>query len=183
MLFLYQLNNQLVHLGLRLSGAGKTCVAAQVLIGHGFQCHHIEFITHTVTGYHGAGQFGSLLNIIGCTGGNATKCNFFGSSAACVGCDLILNFFLGHQVVIVLLHLHGIAQSAGGSGNNSDLLNGSAVGLQGCHQRMANFMVCNSHFLLVGENGIFLLIACDDHLNGFFQVCLSRELSAVTNGS
>ena len=57
------------------------------------------------------------------------------------------------------------------------------MSLESSNQCMTDFMVCNCHFFLVGENSVFLLIACDDHFNGFFQICLGCELSAITDCS
>ena len=48
---------------------------------------------------------------------------------------------------------------------------------------MTNFMVSNRHFFLIGKNSVFLLVACNDYFNGFFQVSLGSELSAITDCS
>ena len=44
-------------------------------------------------------------------------------------------------------------------------------------------MVCNHHFLLVGENSVFLLITCNNCFNAFLKVSLRCCLSSLTDGS
>ena len=85
--------------------------------------------------------------------------------------------------MVALLHLHGVAQGAGGSGDDGDFLNRGGVGLQGGHQSMADFMVGNGHLFLVCQDGVLLLVACNDHLNGFLQIGLGDHRPVVPDGS
>ena len=81
--------------------------------------------------------------------------------------------------MVALLHLHGVAQSAGGAGHNGDLLHRGGMALQGRHQGMADFMIGHQLLLLVGEDGVLLLVAGNDHLNALLQVGLGGKLPAI----
>ena len=85
---------------------------------------------------------------------------------------------LAHQVVVALLHLHGVAQGAGGAGDDGDLLHRGGVGLLGRHQGVADLVVGHDPLLLVGEDGVLLLVAGDDHLDALLQVGLGGEAAA-----
>lgn len=63
------------------------------LVLNTFHCHHIEIITHTVTGNHTSGKLCRLLNIIGRTSCNGMENQFFRSSSPGKGCNLIFEFF------------------------------------------------------------------------------------------
>ena len=69
--------------------------------------------------------------------------------------------------MVALLHLHGVAQRAGGAGHDGDLLHRRGVGLQGRHQRVADLVVGHDLLLVVGHDGVLLLVARDDDLDAF----------------
>ena len=81
--------------------------------------------------------------------------------------------------MVALLHLHGVAQGAGGAGNDCDFLYWSRVGLLGGHQSVADLVIGNRPFLLICQDGIFLLIAGDHNLNALLQIRLGRKASTV----
>ena len=80
--------------------------------------------------------------------------------------------------MVALIHLHGVAQSAGGAGDNGDLLYRGRVALAGSHQGVANLVVGDDPLFVVGEDGILLLIAGNDDLDALLQVGLG-DLSAA----
>ena len=181
MLGLYQFHNLLVDLPLGLCRACQRGVAAQILVGDGFQCHHIKLFAHTIAGQHGTCQLGRLLDIVGSAGGNRVECHFLGSSAAGEGGDLIFQLFLAHQVVVALVHLHGVAQSAGGAGDNGDLLYRGRVGLLCRHQCVTDLVIRHDALFLVRKDGILLLVTGNDHLDAFLKVCLRDALASGTD--
>ena len=181
MLGLDQLHHFLVDLPLGLGRAGQGGIAAQILVGDGLQSHHVKVLAHAVAGDHGAGQLGGLLDIVGSTGGDGTEDHFLGSAAARQGSDLVLQLFLAHEVVVALIHLHGVAQGTRGAGDNGDLLHRGGVVLQGCHQGMADLVVSHDALFVVGQDGILLLIAGNDHLDALFQVGLGHALAACAD--
>ena len=182
MLGLYQLHDPLVNLALGLGRAGQRGVAAQILVVHRLQGHHVELFAHAVTGEHGAGKLGGLLDVVGRAGGDGAKHHFLGSTSAGEGGDLIFQLFLGHQVVVALFDLHGVAQCARGAGDDGDLLHGCGVILKRRHQCVADLMVGYDALFLVGEDGVLLLVACNDHLDALLKVCFRDRLAAGAHG-
>ena len=45
---------------------------------------------------------------------------------------------------------------------------------------MPDLVIGNDLLLVVGENGIFLLVAGDNHFDALLEVCLCRKLPSVT---
>ena len=84
--------------------------------------------------------------------------------------------------MVALLHLHRVAQGPGGAGYDGDLLHRGGVGLHGRHQRMANLVVGDDLLLVVGHNGILLLVTGDDHLDALLQIRLRGEAAVVPDG-
>ena len=81
--------------------------------------------------------------------------------------------------MVALFHLHGVAQSAGGTGDNGDFLHGRGVRLLCGHKSVSDLMISDDTLLLVCQNGVFLLVAGNDHLNTLLQVRLGGKASAV----
>ena len=178
-----QFNDLPVDQGRGLRGACQGSISAQILVIDRFQGDHTEIIAHAVAGDHGPGHPGGPFNIIGSAGGNRAELYLLRRAAAAEGGDLIFHLGLAHQVMIALfLDLHGITQSAGGTGNDRDLLYRSRMGLHGCHQGMADLMVGHDQLFLVGQDGVLLLITGNDHLDAFLQIRLGGEFPAVPDG-
>ena len=57
------------------------------------------------------------------------------------------------------------------------------MALHGRDQRVADFVIGNRPLFLVGKDGILLLIARDDHLDGLFHVRLGGEFPSVPDGA
>ena len=55
------------------------------------------------------------------------------------------------------------------------------IGLQGGHQGVADLVVGHNALFRVGENGVLLLVACDDHLNALLQIRLGGKSTAIPN--
>ena len=81
--------------------------------------------------------------------------------------------------MVPLIHLHGIAQCAGGTGYNRNLLHRRGVGLAGRHQGVADFMVSHDPLLFICKNGVLFLIAGDYHLNAGLQILLRHRLAVI----
>ena len=181
MLLLYQLHDLSVDLGLSFGGAGKGGVAAQILVGDGFQGDHVKVVAHAVAGDHGAGQLRGLLDVVGSARGDGAECHFLSSAAAGKCGDLVFDLFLTHEIMVALIHLHGVAQGSGGSGDDGDLLHRRGMGLLRRDQRVADLMIGDDLFLMVRQDGILLLVSGDDHLDALLQIRLGHHLPAVAH--
>ena len=85
--------------------------------------------------------------------------------------------------MVALVHLHGVAQCAGGAGDNSDLLHRCRVGLLGCHKGVADLMVGYDALFVVGQDGVLLLVAGNDHLDALLKVGLRHALATRPHGT
>ena len=179
MLAFYKVYHLFVDFSLGLGRTGQGSVAAQILIGYCLQSYHVEIRTHTVAGDHCPCQFGCLFDIVGSACGGRVKYQFLRSPSSGKSGDLILQFFLAHQVVVAFFYLHGIAKSAGSTGNNGDLLDRSRICLLCCHQSMSDLVICHHFLFLICEDGIFLLITGDDYLNTFLQISLCHIFPVI----
>ena len=83
--------------------------------------------------------------------------------------------------MIALIDLQGIAQRAGGSGNDRDLLHRRGVGLHGGHKRMADFVIGHDVLFLVGQDRALLLIAGDNGFDARLKVFLRRRFPVVAD--
>ena len=92
------------------------------------------------------------------------------------GCNLVFQLFTAHQVVLIFIHLHRIAEGAGRTRDNGDLRNWSGMALQCCDECMADLVVGNDQFLFVGHDLILLLVSGDDNLNALLQIRLGDEI-------
>ena len=99
------------------------------------------------------------------------------SSAGKCG-DLVLQLLLAHQIMVAVLHLHRVSEGAGSTRHDRNLLHRSGIVLFRCHKRMADLMVGNNFFLLIGKDGILLLISRD---NDFYTLLKIRlfDITAV----
>ena len=181
-LFLYQSHHHLINLGLGFRRNGKAGISSKILIMQLFHGYHSHLRIHTVAGYHGSCRLGSSLNIIGSSCSAGMENEFLRTTSAGESGNLIFQFFLRIEIMVSLfLHLHGISQGSGCSGNNGDFMNRSGVLLQSSNQGMSNLMVCNNQLFLLCHHLIFLLVTGNNHLDGLFQVGLDNSFSAGTN--
>ena len=97
--------------------------------------------------------------------------------------DAAFDLLAGHEIFVRLLDLHGVSQRAGGAGDDGDLLHGCGVRLFCSDERVADLVVGHGALFLVGEDGIFLLIACDDDLDALLQIGLCDDLASVAHGA
>ena len=65
--------------------------------------------------------------------------------------NLILQFFLSHQEMLLLIYLHGISQCTGGTWNDRDLMDRCRICLLGSNQCMTNLMIGNDQLFLIGK--------------------------------
>ena len=73
-------------------------------------------------------------------------------------------------------------QCARGAGDDGDLLHGGGVGLLGGDQSVADLMVGYDALFVIGQDGVLLLVACNDHLDALLQVGLGHALAARADG-
>ena len=104
-------------------------------------------------------------------------------TAAGQGCNLVFQLFAAHQVVLIFIHLHRIAEGAGRTRDNGDLRNRSGMALQCCDECMADLVIGNDQFLFVGHDLILLLVSGDDNLNALLQIRLGDEFSSITDST
>ena len=81
--------------------------------------------------------------------------------------------------MLALIHLHGVSQRTGGTGNDGDFLHRRRLGLERSHQCMTYLVIRHDELFLVGKHPVLLLIAGDDHLDALFQICLGSKAAAV----
>ena len=98
--------------------------------------------------------------------------------AAGQGGDLVQQLLPAHQVMLILVHLHGIAQGAGGAGDDRDLGHRGGMRLHRRHQGMADFMVGHDFLFLLGHDGVLALVAGDHRLHALHQVLLGDLIPA-----
>ena len=80
--------------------------------------------------------------------------------------------------VLVLVHLHGVAQGAGSAGDDGDLVDRGGIFLLGGHQGVADF-VAGDHPLLLGRHHQALALAAGDHrIHRRLQVLLQHRRMA-----
>ena len=109
--------------------------------------------------------------------------DFLRGSAARERRNLVFNLLAAHQVMVAVLHLHGVAQRAGRARNNRNLLHRRGVRLLRRHQRVTDFVVRNDELFARCENRVFLLIACNNNLDALLKVGLRCGSTAVTHGA
>ena len=143
-----------------------------------FHGNHIEVIAHAVAGDHGAGDPGGLLDIVGGAGGDGVELQLFRRSSRRQGSDLVFKLGAGIEIVVSFLYLHRVAKRTAGAGDNRDLLYRGAVALQSRNQGMTDFMIGDHALFFIGQNGVLLLIAGEDHFDAFFEISLADGLSS-----
>ena len=107
--------------------------------------------------------------------------DFLCCAAAGQRCNLICHFFFGHQETFAFLDLHGITKRTAGTGNDCDLVYRCGVRLQGGDKGMTDFMIGNDQFFFFGEHAALFLVACDNNLDAFFEVCLCCKTTTVAD--
>ena len=83
--------------------------------------------------------------------------------------------------MLALFYLHRIAECTGSSRNDRDLLNRCGISLHGSNQCMTNLMIGNDQFFFFGEHAALFLVACDNNLDAFFEVCLCCKTTTVAD--
>ena len=94
---------------------------------------------------------------------------------------LIFQLFFGHQVLLILFHLHSVSQSPRRTRDDRDLCHRRGIGLECRNERMPDLMIGHDQLLFVGEHAVLLLVSCDDCLDTFFQVSLGDELPVLSH--
>ena len=170
-----------LHINLRRRGipAVEHGPARQVLVLLGGQAHQAELLGHAVLGHHGPGQIGGLLDIIGRSGGHISKYNLLRSPAAHELHQTGLQLLLGVQVLLLLGHVHHVAQGAHGSRHNGNLLHRLGVLLERTDQGVSHLVVGDDAPLLLAHDPILLLLAHQHNLHSLKKVLLGHCAAAV----
>ena len=172
----------LVHQRGGLVGAVQVGLAVQVLVVDHSGGHEAQLLAHAVEADHVPGQAGGLLDVAVGTVGDGAEDDLLGGAAAHDALEPVLELLLGGQVLLLLRQVHGVAQGAGGVGDDGDLADGVAGLQQGGHQGVAHLVVGDDALLDGGEDGVFLLGAGDDHLVAHQQVLLVHGHAALADG-
>ena len=178
-----QLDDLFVDFVLCISGAGERRVTAEILVVDGLHCHHAERIAHAVPRNHGAGELGCLLNVVGRAGRDFVENDFLCGTSAGEGGNFVFNFLFGHQIFVVLLHLHGVAEGTGSARNNGNFLYRRGVRLHRSDQGMADFMIGNNLLFVIGQHGVFLLITGDNNFDAFLQIRFRDNRTIVAHSA
>lgn len=90
-------------------------------------------------------------------GGLDAEHHLLGSTSAHQSTQFRAQFFSSGQILFFLGHLHGIAQRAGGVGNNGDLGHGLGMLFQRRHQCVTHLVIGDQPLFHVCQNGVLLL--------------------------
>ena len=85
--------------------------------------------------------------------------------------------------MVPLVHLEGVAQRAGGAGDNGDLVHGSGVLLARRDQRVADLVVGDDLLFLLADDRALALVARDDDLHALLQIRLAHGAAAHAHGA
>ena len=136
----------------RTGGAGERRVLVEVGILNGTERHHAKLFRHTKARHHVAGELGGLLDIVGRASRHLTKDELLGSTSAAVDGELVEHLLARGQEALVLLDLHGVAQSTTRTRHDGDLRNRRRTLLAGGNDGMADLVVRNDLLLVVGQH-------------------------------
>ena len=168
--------------GVGLLSAAHGVRAVQILVLYAAQRHHVELLAHTEPGHQIPGHLRGPLDIVGGAGGHGVAHHLLAGPAGQQRADLRQNVLTGHEELLLLRQVQGIAQSALRMGDDGDLADGLGVFLLGRHQRMAHLMIGDDALFLVGDDGTLLLGAGNDGLEGRQQVILIHGAAAQPHG-
>ena len=168
--------------GVGLLSAAHGVRAVQILVLYAAQRHHVELLAHTEPGHQIPGHLRGPLDVVGGAGGHGVAHHLLAGPAGQQRADLRQNVLTGHEELLLLRQVQGIAQSALRMGDDGDLADGLGVFLLGRHQRMAHLMIGDDALFLVGDDGTLLLGAGNDGLEGRQQVILIHGAAAQPHG-
>ena len=174
----HEIDHHAVDLGRSLVGAGHGSVAAQIGVLDLLKGDHAEILAHAKSGDVGAGQAGGLLDVVGRARGDRVQGQLLGNAAAGQRCDLVFQLLAAHQVVLLLVDLHGIAQRARGARDDGDLGDRGRVALERRDQGVADLVIGDDELFLVREDLVLFLVAGDDDLDALLQVGLAHLIAA-----
>ena len=171
-----------VRRGIGLLGAGHGVAAVQILALDGAQGHHVELLAHTEPRHQVPGHLRGPLDVVGGAGGHGVAHDLLRGAAGKQCADLRQDVLLGHEELLLLRQVQGIAQGALGMGHDGDLADGLGILLLGRHQSVAHLVIGDDALFLLGDDGALLLGACDDRFKGGQQVVLVHGLAALAHG-
>ena len=178
-----ELADLFVRSGGRRLGAVGVGLAVEVLVALRRQRHEADAVAHAVLHDHLACQIRRALDVVRRAGRLNAEHGLLRSAAAEHGAQLHKQLVAGVEVLLLLRHLHGVAQRAGRMRDDGDLGNGLRVLLQRGHERMADLVIGHDALFDVRQNGALLLGARDDDLERRQQVLLIHGLAAHAHGA
>ena len=98
-----------VRRGIRLLGAGHGVAAVQILALDASQGHHVELVAHTEAGHQVPGHLRGALDVVGGAGGHGVAHHLLAGPAGQQRADLRQNVLLGHEELLLLRQVQGVA--------------------------------------------------------------------------
>ena len=183
MRILDQLGDNRVHALGRTGGAGERRVLVEVRILNGTERHHAKLIGHTKARHHVTGELGGLLDIVGGAGRHLTKDELLGCTATAIDGELVQDLLTCGQEALILLDLHGVAQSTARARHDGDLGDRRRALLASGNDGMADLVIRNDLLLMVGQHRGLALLTGDDDLHRLLKIVLRSALAALTDGT
>ena len=144
--------------------------------------HAAQGFVHAVAHDHVAGDLGGFGQVIGCTGGEVSEHEFFGSTSAQQHTNFAFQLGLRHQVAVFGGALDGVAQRADAACHDGHLVHRVAVGQGQGHQHMAHFMMGHRQPLLGVEHAVALFQARHDALDRCGEVGQRHTVGLAARG-
>ena len=183
MRILDQLGDNRVHALGRTGGAGERRILVEVRILDGTERHHAKLVGHTKARHHVAGELGGLLDIVGGASRHLTKDELLGRTATAVDGELVQDLLACGQEALILLDLHGVAQSTARAWHDGDLRDRRRALLASGNNGMADLMVGNDLLLVVGKHRGLTLLTGNNDLHRLLEVVLGCTLATFANGA
>ena len=159
--------------------AGQSCTASKIFIFYRGKPHQTKPFTHTKPGHHIGCNIGCRLNIICSARSHIAKDQFLSSTSTKQADKSVMKLCLCLQIFLFFRHMHDIAKSSHGSGNDRDFLHRLGIFLQSTDQCMTNLMVRNDPSFLLAHDPIFLFLTYKHLLYRFKQILLIYIFSAM----
>ena len=162
-----------VHIGLTV----------EVFVAAAGQRHQADLVAHAELRDHLTGKIGRALDVVGGTRRLDTEDRLLRSAATEQCLELDKKLLLGVEIFLLLRHLHGVTQRAGGVRHDRDLGHRLAVLAQRGDQCVADLMVSHDSLFDVRQDGALLFGTRNDGFKGHQQILLIDHLAAVAHGA
>ena len=146
-----------------------------------FQLGKPELFRHTILRHHRSCNSCRLLNVVRGARGHGIEYNLLG----CAACDKFdkhrADLLLRVEVLLLLRHIHDIAERTHGPWDNGDLLHRLRILLERGDKRVADLMVGHDLPLLLREDAALLLLADQDNFDSLQEIFLTHGSPMVLN--